>query len=38
MYFNRIDIFEGNDVDKTNASKEFDIFYYWLFLNYSFKF
>ena len=38
LYFNRIDIFEGNDVDKTNASKEFDIFHYWLFLNYSFKF
>ena len=38
VYFNRVDIFEGNNIDKTSASKELDICHYWLFLNYSFKF
>ena len=37
-YFDRIDISEGIDVNKTSASKECDICYYWYFLNYSFKF
>ena len=38
LYFNRIGAFEGNDVNKTSASKECDICHYWYFLNYSFKF
>ena len=38
LYFDRIDVSEGIDVNKTNASKECDICHYWYFLNYSFKF
>ena len=37
-YFKRIDVSEGNDVNKTSASKECDICYYWYFLNFSFQF
>ena len=35
LYF---DAFEGTNVNKTSASKECDIFHYWYFLNYGFKF
>ena len=38
LYFNRIDVSEGNDVNKTSASKECDICHYWYFLNKDFKF
>ena len=38
LYYDRIDISEGTDVNKTSASKECDICPYWYFLNYSFKF
>ena len=38
LYFDRIDISEGNDVNKASASKETDVFHYWYFLNYSSKF
>ena len=38
LYFDRIDVSEGIDVNKTSASKEYDICHYWYFLNYSFKF
>ena len=38
LYYDRIDVSEGIDVNKTSASKEYDICYYWYFLNYSFKF
>ena len=38
LYFHRIDVSEGCDVNKTTASKVYDICYYWYFLNYSFKF
>ena len=38
LYFDRIDISEGTDINKTSASKECDICHYWYFLNYSFKF
>ena len=38
LCFNRSDISEGSDVNKTSVSKEYDIRYYWYFLNYSFKF
>ena len=33
-----IDVSEGNDVNKTSASKQYDVCQYWYFLNYSFKF
>ena len=38
MYYDRIDVPEGTDVNKTSASKECDVCHYWYFLNYSFKF
>ena len=37
LYFDRIDVSEEIDVNKTNASKECDICH-WYFFNYSFKF
>ena len=38
LYFDRIDVFGGIDVNKTSASKECDICHYSYFLNCSFKF
>ena len=38
LYYDRIDVSEGIDVNKTSTSKECDICHYWYFLNYSFKF
>ena len=38
LYYDRIDVSEGIDVNKTSASKECDICHYWYFLYYSFKF
>ena len=38
LYFDRIDFSEGIDVNKTSASKDYDICNYWYFWNYSFKF
>ena len=38
LYYDRIDDFEGSDVNKASASKECDICCCWCFLNYSFKF
>ena len=38
LYFDRIDIFEGNDVNKTSESKECNICHYWYFLEKGFKF
>ena len=38
LYFDRIDVSEGIDVNKTTASKECDTYHYCFFLNYSFKF
>ena len=38
LYFDRIDGSEGTDVNKTSTSKEYGVFHYWYFLNYSFKF
>ena len=29
LYFDRIDDFEGTDVNKTSESKQCDICYYW---------
>ena len=34
----RIDISEGIDVNKTNASKEYDICHYWYFKDIAFKY
>ena len=36
--YDKTDVSEGIDVNKTIASKESDICHYWYFLNYSFKF
>ena len=38
LYYDRIHVSEGTDVDKTSASEECGICHYWYFLNYSFKF
>ena len=38
FYYDTIDASEGTDFNKTSTSKECDIFHYWYFLNYSFKF
>ena len=38
LYFERIDVSEGIDVNKTSESKECDICHYWYFLNKQFKF
>ena len=37
LYFDRIDVSEGRDVNKTSASKECDICHYWYLLCFSFK-
>ena len=37
-YYDRIDVSEGVDVNKTSASKECDICHYWYFLNKGFTF
>ena len=33
LYYDRIDVSEGIDLNKTSASKECDICYYWYFLD-----
>ena len=38
LYFYRINVSEGTDVNKTSASKEYDISHHWYFLNKGFKF
>ena len=38
LYYDRIDVSERIDVNKTTESKECDIWYYWYFLNKGFKF
>ena len=37
LEYDGIDISEGIDINKTNASKECDIRYYWYFLDTGFK-
>ena len=37
LFFDRIDVSEGFDVNKTSASKECDICHYWYFLDKGFK-
>ena len=36
--YNRINISEGTDTDKTNTSKECDIYHYWYFLDKNYKY
>ena len=38
LEFDRISISEGVDINKTNASKERKIYYYWYFRDISFKY
>ena len=38
LYFDRIDIFEGIDVNKASKSKVCDVCYNWFFLERGFKF
>ena len=38
LYFHRIDVSEGIDVNKTSGSMECNICHYWHFLNREFKF
>ena len=38
LEYERIDISEGIDVNKTNSSKECDIFHYWYFEDIGFKY
>ena len=38
IYYDRIDVSEGIDVNKTRESKECDICHHWYFLNKGFKF
>ena len=38
LYYDRTDVSEGIDINKSNASKECDICYYWYFLNKGFNF
>ena len=38
LYFDRIDVSEGIDINKISKSKECDIFHYWYFLNKGFIF
>ena len=38
LEYNRIDISEGIDINKRNASKECDVCHYWFFVNKNFKY
>ena len=38
LEYDRIDISEGIDINKTNASKEWDICHYWHFLDKNFNY
>ena len=38
LYYDRVDISEGTDVNKTSPLKECHVCHYCYFLNYSFKF
>ena len=38
LYFDRIDVSEGIDINKTSTSKECDICHHWYFLNKGFTF
>ena len=38
LYFDRVDVSEGIDVNKISVSKECDIYHYWYLLNKGFNF
>ena len=38
LYFDRINVSKGIHVNKTSASKEWNVCHYWYFLNKVFKF
>ena len=38
LEYDKIDISEGTDINKTNASKECDIFHYWYILDKNFNY
>ena len=38
LYYDRIDVSEGIDLNKTSESKEYNIWHYWYFLDKGFKF
>ena len=38
IYYDKTNVSEGIDVNKTSTSKECDVCHYWYFLNYCFKF
>ena len=38
LYYDRINVFQRINVNKTSASEKSNICHYWYFLNYSFKF
>ena len=38
MYYDRIDFSKGIDINKTSASKDYNVYHYCYYLNYSFKF
>ena len=38
LYYVRIDVFQGIDINKTRASKGHNIFHYWYFLDKGFEF
>ena len=38
LYYDRTNLSEGIDVNKTRTSKECDVCHYWYLLNYRFKF
>ena len=38
LWYQKIDILEGIDINKTNASKECELCHYWFFKDVGFKF
>ena len=38
LYYDRLDVSGGMDINKTSRSKESGVCHYWYFLNYSFTF
>ena len=38
LRYQKIDVSEGNDVNKSSTSKEYELFHYWFFKDIRFKF
>ena len=38
LHYDRIDVSDGIDINKANASNDYDIYHYWYFLNKGFEF